>query len=53
MEKVTGMVNHALIQLAENWEEWRRFVVGRIDTQTRDKVRVQEGCWGDVETRYY
>ena len=36
MEKVTGMDNHALIQLAENREEWQRFVIGRIDTQTPD-----------------
>ena len=28
MEKVTGMDNHALIPLAENREEWRRFGVG-------------------------
>ena len=36
MEKATGIDNHALKQLAENREEWRRFVVGRIDTQTPD-----------------
>ena len=36
MEKVTGMGNHTLIQLAENQEEWQRLVVWRIDTQTPD-----------------
>ena len=36
MEKVTGMNNHALIQLAENREERRRFVFGRTDTKTPD-----------------
>ena len=36
MEKVTGMDNHTLIQLAENQEEWRRFLVRRTDTQTPD-----------------
>ena len=39
MEKVTGMDNHALIQLAKNWEKWRRFVVGRTDTPSPDYVR--------------
>ena len=34
MEKVIGMDNHALIQLAANREEWQRFVVRRFDTQT-------------------
>ena len=36
MEKVTGINNHALIQLSENREEWRKFVIGRTDTQTPD-----------------
>ena len=35
IKNVTGMDNHALIQLTKNREErWRRFVVGRIGTQT-------------------
>ena len=34
MQKVTGMDNETLMQLAEDREEWRRFVVGRFDPQS-------------------
>ena len=36
-QKVAGMNNHALIQLAENQEEWRRFVVGKSKIMTVEK----------------
>ena len=36
MQKVTGMDNEKLMQLAEDREVWRRLVVGRFDPQTPD-----------------
>jgi len=36
MQKLTQMNNEALIQLAEDREEWRRFVVDRFDPQPAD-----------------
>ena len=36
-ENVTGMYNHALIQLAENREVWQKFVVGPIDTENQTR----------------
>ena len=36
MQKVTGMGNETLMELAEDQEEWRRFVVGRFDPQNSD-----------------
>ena len=31
VQKVTGMDNHVLFQLVENWEEWQRFVARKIE----------------------
>ena len=36
MQNFTEMNNEALIQLAEDREEWRRFVVDRFDPQPAD-----------------
>ena len=36
MQNVTGMDNETLMELAEDREEWRRFVVGRFDPQNSD-----------------
>ena len=33
LQKATGMDNHALFQLVQNWEEWQRFVARKIKTK--------------------